>query len=328
MPTFRRIRKIASALAVGVTVLGAVVFGGQSASAATVTYKSQCSTVIGGLWYYDFLLTMDAPATVSRGQTVTVNIGMELINALPGPRAAHTTGISLDVILGGANTGTATSTVMWNPEIPAGTPLRFQGGTVQFTLPNAGSVTYRPSKFTWGFTEGGAGLCRPRDGFPAPVAATTQVLAGTPAAAADSVSAYWFCSTGFYGWPETFWVTVNAPATARVGDTITVTGSVMGTIERPGPRSAGGYVGRLDLEAGGATAGPVAITGMTSPAASGNDPYGLVGGSGQIALNTAGAVTFAPKRATWAVATNTSYGWTCTNSGNGAVAATTQVLPR
>lgn len=169
-------RRSIAGIAITATAMSAAIFAAPSATADTVTVKYQCTTVIGGLWYYDWRVTLDAPAVATRGQTVTVNINMELINDLPGPRAAHTTGGSLDVSLGGASTGSTTGTTAWNPEIPPGAPLRLEGGTAQFTLANVGTVTYTPTKLLWGFVGGGAGFCSLRVGFPGQVAASTRVV--------------------------------------------------------------------------------------------------------------------------------------------------------
>lgn len=108
-----------------------------------------------------------------------------------------------------------------------------------------------------------------------------------------------------------------------------MTGSVYGTIARPGPRAAGAYNGALGIRVGGVTNASVTVSGMTSPAANNGDPYALVGGSGQITLNTTGTVTFSPNSAGWGVPGHPGYGWDCFDpDGNLPVAATIQVLPR
>jgi hypothetical protein len=147
-----------------------------------------------------------------------------------------------------------------------------------------------------------------------------------PSASAGTVQNGYSCQAGLYGWQEALSVTVNVPATARQGDTITVTGSVTGTIPRAGARAAGTYHGSIDLQTAGASSW-VTIAGMASPAARDGDPYALAGGSGQLTLNAVGVVTFMPQHVTWALAQN--YGWSCFDpDGVAPVAASVQVLPR
>lgn len=147
-----------------------------------------------------------------------------------------------------------------------------------------------------------------------------------PSASAGTVQNGYSCQAGLAGWQEVLSVTVNAPATARQGDTITVTGSVTGTIPRAGARAAGAYHGSINLQTAGASSW-VTIAGMASPAAQDGDPFALAGGSGQITLNAVGVVTFMPQQIAWAA--GPSSGWTCFDpDGVAPVAASVQVRPR
>lgn len=161
----------------------------------------------------------------------------------------------------------------------------------------------------------------------AAVVAATLVTA--PTATAGTVRNGLSCQAGIYGWQEAFNITVNAPATARQGDTVTLTGSVTGTIARSGPRPAGSYAGQLQIKVVGGTTSWVTMAGMSSPAANDGDPFALTGGSAQVTLDTVGTVTLNPGSASWWVAANPTYGWTCFDpDGNLPTAASIQVLPR
>jgi hypothetical protein len=160
------------------------------------------------------------------------------------------------------------------------------------------------------------------------VAAAVTAIS-VPSAAAGTINNGYSCQAGLAGWQEVYSVTVTVPATARQGDTITVTGRTAGTTPRSGARPAGYYVGSLGIMVGGATSSSVSITGMTSPAARDGDPYGLAGGSGHITLNNVGVVTFMPNSWSNALASDTRYGWTCFDpDGVTPAAASIQVLAR
>jgi hypothetical protein len=150
-----------------------------------------------------------------------------------------------------------------------------------------------------------------------------------PSASAGTIQNGYSCQSGLAGWQEVYSVTVNVPATAHQGDTITVTGSTTGTTSRSGARPAGYYVGSLGVMVGGATSSSVSITGMTSPAARDGDPFALAGGSGRITLNNVGVVTFKPNSWSNALASDTRYGWTCFDAdGVIPTAASINVLAR
>lgn len=171
MLALKRIASIAAAIAMAI---GAVVIGTPAASADTVLMKYRCGNAIGGGWDFNWYITITAPANATPGQTVTLNISAESPTPSSQPVAAGVTFAYLDVRLGGASSGIVYSTRMSNPDIPAGSPLRYVGATAQATLANAGDVTYKPDKFAYGVT--GAGVwCNARPGFVTPVAATTRV---------------------------------------------------------------------------------------------------------------------------------------------------------
>jgi len=125
--------------------------------------------VAGGLYSIAYRVTIGAPANANRGQTVTVTASIEQTQNYGAHLSANVYQATLDIVLGGAASGTIQATGLTNPEIQPGTPWRMTGGTAQGTLNTAGDVTYRPSGIN-----GGWWICGLSDGS-SPVAATTHV---------------------------------------------------------------------------------------------------------------------------------------------------------
>lgn len=169
MPSIR-IFAAGFALAAAVTAINV-----PAATADTVLMKYRCGNAVTGGWDYNWNITITAPATATRGQTVTLNVSAESTIPTTEPVEANLVFGFLDIRLGGASSGTVGSTRMSNPDIEAPTPLELTGGTAQATLANVGEVTYKAARFSYGIT--GAGLwCDPRPGFVPPVVTTTRVI--------------------------------------------------------------------------------------------------------------------------------------------------------
>ena len=143
-------RKIAACAAVGIAAAGAIVLGQTAASAGTVTQQYTCGSVFGGGWTETWRMTITAPATANRGQTITLGLGMEKPDWV-GSWPANTYSAEFSIGAFGATSGGTTATGMVNPELHS-EPFRFTGST-PFTLANvAGDVEFRPGAFKalWG----------------------------------------------------------------------------------------------------------------------------------------------------------------------------------
>jgi hypothetical protein len=161
--------KIAAALAASIAI---VTFGAPSTAADTVSVNYVCGASI---WHWNeaFHVTITAPATATRNQTVTVTASLVGTNAgFLDPVPADTYQAALTITLGGASSGTITATGLTNPALPARDPLKWNGGRAQVTLANAGNVTFKPGGFA--VTE---------DGF----ARWTCIAQGSPAVADTTV---------------------------------------------------------------------------------------------------------------------------------------------
>ncbi|WP_410639480.1 hypothetical protein [Amycolatopsis sp. lyj-346] len=157
------------------------------------------------------------------------------------------------------------------------------------------------------------------------VAAGVGVFA--PAVAeAGTVSVTWGCgSIGGPSGTKTFEITVTAPATATVGQTVTVQADLKQVAPAWGSTEpAGKYTGSIVLALGGAASGRADATGMTNPAIQPGTPFRMTGGTGQVTLPTAGQVTLATSSYILYYSTGT-FIMSCGGSGAKPVAATIQV---
>jgi hypothetical protein len=136
--------KIALGLAILAASFGITVFNAPSAAADTVTVSYICGVpTFPPHWNDAYRVTVTAPATATRGQTVTVTASLVGIQA-----TANTYQAALVITLGGASSGTITATGLTNPAIPAGGTPKWNGGRAQVTLASAGTVTFTPGGFT------------------------------------------------------------------------------------------------------------------------------------------------------------------------------------
>jgi hypothetical protein len=155
----------------GVTgALAMAMVGASPAAAGTVTASYRCMTAAGGLFSIAYRVTIDVPASANRGQTVTMNASIEQSRNYGAYLSANVYQATLDIILGGAASGTIQATGLTNPEIQPDTPWRLTGGTARTTFNTAGDVTYRPGRI-----HGGWWICELSDGS-SPIAATTHVF--------------------------------------------------------------------------------------------------------------------------------------------------------
>jgi hypothetical protein len=167
-------RTVASSVAAITAVAGLGMVAVSPAGADTVTMNESC----GGLWIplhtrvIEFTIT--APATASPGQTVTVTINriVDHNNVLTDARPAGQDHVDATITLGGAASGTVSTTRLASPALQAGEFWRAETGTAQVTMPASGEVTYLPD--TWHIVNGGW-QCWPPSGGTVPVAARTRV---------------------------------------------------------------------------------------------------------------------------------------------------------
>jgi hypothetical protein len=150
-----------------------------------------------------------------------------------------------------------------------------------------------------------------------------MVMVGASPAAAGTVSASYLCGS-VAGGPAgvgPFRVTINAPANATRGQTVTVTASIEGTRNYGSHLSANFVHITLGIILGGAASGTIQATGLTNPEIQPDTPWRVTGGTARTTLNTAGDVTYRPGGFS-----ENGGGWGCgLYDGTSPVAATTHV---
>ncbi len=161
MTTFRRAIAVGAAM---VLAAGLTIFYAPAATAGRAAVVFECY----GYWVppgkkFTYTITITAPATASRGATVTLGASIESSPATGDPGSTPSSA-SMRIALGGAASG---EVIAYNFVIPHGT-TNYVNGTATATLPNAGTVTFGPRGWSVpGFT------CYTVE--PIPVLATTQV---------------------------------------------------------------------------------------------------------------------------------------------------------
>lgn len=139
------LKQIASAAFVAAATLGLVTAVTAPATADTVTGHWTCINAWGGVsGPFDYRITVTAPANATVGQTATVTAAFaNTFNSGTHVSAGTYTG-QLEIVVGGAGSGTLYANDMVNPDIPAGQPLRLEGGHAQITFNTRGDVTFKP----------------------------------------------------------------------------------------------------------------------------------------------------------------------------------------
>jgi hypothetical protein len=129
------------------------------------------------------------------------------------------------------------------------------------------------------------------------VAALVLLAAGPgPSAQAATVTIRYQCYVTMLNVIYMNWdVTVTAPATLTAGSTATIHTALTTPDSHPGAVPAGTYYGNLTLTLGGAGSGTVVTTGLANPALAAGEQLRIVGGTGQVTLNTRGTVTLMPR---------------------------------
>jgi hypothetical protein len=278
---------------------GGVVATGPAAHADVVTVNYSCETILG-TQVGDVELTVEAPATAVVGDTVEVKVTpgpTPFTSPLDLPEGSVTA--TATAVISGAQTGTFELTGPANPEpIPANTPVTLQPLTGSFTVTSPGQVDLTPGNVTVTADVPLIGVltvpCTLTS--PAPVAASIQVQEPEPA----SVTVNYSCETILGTQVGDVELTVEAPATAAVGDTVPVTVT-------PGPTP---FTSPLDLPAGSVTAvatahlanaqtGTFEVAGQPNaepiPA---NTPVNLGPLTGSFVATTAGQVDLVPGNVT------------------------------
>ena len=162
---------VAMVLACAVTVLAE-----PAARAGTVSTEWSCTTGAGG-WLETYTVSVTAPATATRGDTVTLSATVTGSRPQPGPRpAGYFSNGSLGLTVHGAATARVTVTGMTSPAANDRDPYRLVGGSARLTVNAAGTVTLSPDNAGFPLTGyPGFGLgCSDYDGV-LPVAAGIQI---------------------------------------------------------------------------------------------------------------------------------------------------------
>jgi hypothetical protein len=164
-------------LAAGLAVAAAITtVATTSAVADTTRYRYVCTFGISG-WQEDYFVTVNAPATVHQGDTVTLTGTARGTIPRDGARPAGSLIGGITLVAAGAASGYANIDGMASPAAQSGDPFSLVGGSGQITLNNVGTVTLAPHEI------GFASAQSPMYGFgcfdfngPTPVTATIQVL--------------------------------------------------------------------------------------------------------------------------------------------------------
>lgn len=155
----------------------------------------------------------------------------------------------------------------------------------------------------------------------ATTAAAGLLLAATASPAlADTVQVTYLCGTPGSVTVEPIDVTITAPATAVVGETVTLEVSTLRVNTLPFDVPAGATQVDMAIDLGGASAGSVTATGLSNVATPANERIQMVGGTAQLTLDSAGDVTLTPGGMESVIDDGT-----CTVDGTAPVAATIQV---
>jgi hypothetical protein len=155
------------------------------------------------------------------------------------------------------------------------------------------------------------------------VVALAMLMVGESSAGAGTVSASYQCGsiTGGTTGVGPFQVTINAPANAGRGQTVTVTASIAQTQNYGNHVAAGSIRINLDIILGGAASDTIVATGLTNPEIQPDTPWRVTGGTVRTTLNTVGDVTYRPS-----TFREVSGAWGCwPPNGTSPVAATTHV---
>lgn len=153
--------------------IGLVSVAGTPAVAATALVHAGCISVWGQAGGRDFQITINAPATATRGQTVTLTTAISETTPYPVEESAGRYQSTLEVVVGGASSGTVVSVDLVNPHIAKNTPFRLEGGHVRYTFNESGDVTFKPGIERRAYANGYTFLmCGSNT---APVIATTHV---------------------------------------------------------------------------------------------------------------------------------------------------------
>ena len=166
---------IRKSIVAGVALTAAVGLGTVAAAPATadtVSVSFSCAFAGAGHWTADYLVTITAPATATRGQAVTVTAALGSIGTANQDAPAGAYRAFMDISLGGAASGTITANGLTSPAVRVGDPLPLTGGVASVTFNAVGDVTYRPVRFV--STNRGFG-CGVLGGGSGPVTATTRV---------------------------------------------------------------------------------------------------------------------------------------------------------
>jgi hypothetical protein len=162
-------KRIASATVVAAAAIGLLT--ATPAAAGTVSARWGCVTQFGPAGQRDFVITLTAPATATRGQPATVTASISEPGNTGQPHPAGAYGGQLEITLGGVGTGVIYANGMTSPEIQPSTPWRLDG-QAQLTFSTAGDVTFKPRRIrVWG-SPVVPYIC---SGDTAPIAATTHV---------------------------------------------------------------------------------------------------------------------------------------------------------
>lgn len=164
------IRRILATLAAVVATAG--VLGAPVAAADTVPQTFLCAYPGASQWYpRNMIVTVDAPATVTRGRPTPVYL--KLSDTANGPAHAATNNYTLRIGFGGAASGSVNVGNLGHHGIPQGTPWKVER-TADLTFDTVGRITLTATYHHFGATPGPT-VCR-ADSAP-PVADTVTVVA-------------------------------------------------------------------------------------------------------------------------------------------------------
>lgn len=120
--------------------------GGGYTPSLTVEYS--CEEAPYGSADTFFVITFTTPGQYRRGALITVQASVQTTTPAPEDLAPNTLVGEIEVVAGGAGTGTVEATGLTNPVVPPpGDPLTLTGGRARFVADTPGVWTFRPGVF-------------------------------------------------------------------------------------------------------------------------------------------------------------------------------------
>ncbi|QHC23968.1 hypothetical protein [Streptomyces sp. GS7] len=143
--TKRHRRSTAGATVVALLATAGIGLAAPQASADSVSVGYTCTGAGAPSGVNPIQVTLNAPATIAQGGTANLTLSATTQMTAPVDLPAGAVTAEADIVLGGANSGTATATGFTNDSaVPSGSTVSVSGGTASIQLNDVGTTTYTP----------------------------------------------------------------------------------------------------------------------------------------------------------------------------------------